>query len=193
MTLAAIRPRPPALAGEIRLSTLANGLRLCRVANPQAPVVASALFYGVGARDEDEGHGGLAHFLEHLMFKGSERYGAGEIDRRTQALGGVNNAFTSHDVTAYWFTFAAQKGSDERSSLDHRVLEIEAKVKSKQYLEAVDLIETVFKMEKVPVHHRANLYRLVGDCFAKLGDLDASKDAYQPIEIGAVMNRNQSL
>lgn len=81
-------------------------------------------------------------------------------------------------------TFAAQKGSDERSSLDHRVLEIEAKVKSKQYLEAVDLIETVFKMEKVPVHHRANLYRLVGDCFAKLGDLDASKDAYiQAIEL----------
>ena len=109
MTLAAIHPRPPALAGEIRLSKLANGLKLCRVASPQAPVVASALFYGVGARDEDEGHGGLAHFLEHLMFKGSERYGPGEIDRRTQALGGVNNAFTSHDVTAYWFTFAADR------------------------------------------------------------------------------------
>lgn len=74
--------------------------------------------------------------------------------------------------------FAAQKGSDERSSLDHRVLEIEAKVRSKQYLEAVDLIESVFKMDGVPLHHRANLYRLVGDCFAKLGDLDASKDAY---------------
>lgn len=106
------RSRPPALAGEIRLSTLANGLRLCRVGNTQAPIVASALFYRVGARDEDDGHGGLAHFLEHLMFKGSERYGPGEIDRRTQALGGVNNAFTSHDVTAYWFTFAADRWSE---------------------------------------------------------------------------------
>lgn len=64
------------------------------------------------------------------------------------------------------------------SSLDIRVLEIEAKVKSKQYVEAVDLIEAVFKMDQVPVHHRANLYRLVGDCFAKLGDIDGAKDAY---------------
>ncbi|MES2746112.1 MAG: glycosyltransferase, partial [Bdellovibrionota bacterium] len=58
------------------------------------------------------------------------------------------------------------------SSLDIRVLEIEAKVKNKQYIEAVDLIESVFKMDQVPVHHRANLYRLIGDCFAKLGDID---------------------
>jgi len=64
------------------------------------------------------------------------------------------------------------------SSLDIRVLEIESKVKSKQYLEAVDLIESVFKMDQVPVHHRANLYRLIGDCFAKLGDIDGAKDAY---------------
>ncbi|RZA15793.1 MAG: tetratricopeptide repeat protein, partial [Proteobacteria bacterium] len=64
------------------------------------------------------------------------------------------------------------------SSLDIRVLEIEAKVKNKQYIEAVDLIESVFKMDQVPVHHRANLYRLIGDCFAKLGDIDGAKDAY---------------
>lgn len=64
------------------------------------------------------------------------------------------------------------------SSLDIRVLEIEAKVKNKQYLEAVDLIESVFKMDQVPLHHRANLYRLIGDCFAKLGDIDGAKDAY---------------
>ncbi len=74
--------------------------------------------------------------------------------------------------------FASSNSSEDQSSLDHRVLEIEAKVRSKQYLEAVDLIESVFRMEKVPVHHRANLYRLVGDCFAKLGDIEASKDAY---------------
>ncbi len=66
----------------------------------------------------------------------------------------------------------------DRSSLDHRVLEIEAKVRSKQYLDAVDLIEAVFRTDNVPVHHRANLYRLVGDCFAKLNDIDAAKDAY---------------
>jgi len=101
--------RPPALAGEIEVSTLANGLVLALVHNPQAPLVTSALFYRVGARDEEAGLGGLAHFLEHLMFKGSERYGPGEIDRRTQALGGANNAFTNHDLTAYWFTFASDR------------------------------------------------------------------------------------
>jgi len=104
--------RPPALAGEIEVSRLANGLELCLVRNPQAPLVTSALFYRAGSRDEPPGRGGLAHFLEHLMFKGSERYGPGEIDRRTQALGGTNNAFTSHDVTAYWFTFAADRWSE---------------------------------------------------------------------------------
>ncbi len=105
-------PRPPALAGEIEVSKLANGLDLCLVRNPQAPLVTSAIFYRVGARDEDPGRGGLAHFLEHLMFKGSEDYGPGEIDRRTQALGGSNNAFTSHDVTAYWFTFASDRWTE---------------------------------------------------------------------------------
>lgn len=74
--------------------------------------------------------------------------------------------------------FVEPTTSEDLSSLDHRVLEIEAKVRSKQYIEAVDAIETVFKMDEVPVHHRANLYRLIGDCFAKLGDIDGAKDAY---------------
>ena len=100
---------PRALPGEIRRARLDNGLEICVVRNPQAPIVTSALFYRVGTRDEAPGRGGLAHFLEHLMFKGSERYGPGEIDRLTQALGGANNAFTSHDLTAYWFSFAADR------------------------------------------------------------------------------------
>lgn len=101
--------RPPALAGEIELTRLANGLEVCLVRSPQAPIVASAIFYRAGCRDEEPGAGGMAHFLEHLMFKGSARYGPGEIDRLTQSLGGSNNAFTSHDVTAYWFVFAADR------------------------------------------------------------------------------------
>lgn len=104
--------RPPALAGEIALRRLANGLELATIVNRQAPIVSSAIFFKVGARDEPPGRGGLAHFLEHLMFKGSERFGPGEIDRRTQALGGTNNAFTSHDVTAFWFSFAADRWTE---------------------------------------------------------------------------------
>src|SRR5207244_7983610 len=78
----------------------------------QAPLVASVLYYRVGTRDEPAGRGGVAHFLEHMMFKGSARFGPGEIDRRTQALGGINNAFTSHDSTAYYFNFAADRWTE---------------------------------------------------------------------------------
>jgi zinc protease len=100
------------LPGRLRIETLGNGLVVCLVVNPQAPVVTSALFYRAGTRDEPAGHDGVAHFLEHMMFKGSAKYGPGEIDRITQALGGVNNAFTSHDVTAYHFNFAADRWSE---------------------------------------------------------------------------------
>jgi zinc protease len=100
------------LPGRIRLERLGNGLTVCLLTNRQAPVVTSALFYRAGTRDEPAGHSGVAHFLEHMMFKGSARYGPGEIDRITQALGGVNNAFTSHDATAYYFNFAADRWTE---------------------------------------------------------------------------------
>ena len=98
-------PEPP----PARIERLANGLTVCLLENRRAPVVTCALFYRAGARDEGPGEGGTAHFLEHMMFKGSRRYAAGEIDRRTQALGGANNAFTSHDTTAYYFDFAPDR------------------------------------------------------------------------------------
>jgi len=97
------------LPGRARLASLSNGLTVCLLANLQAPIVTTALYYRAGTRDEPAGHGGVAHFLEHMMFKGSARFGPGEIDRRTQALGGSNNAFTSHDATAYHFNFAADR------------------------------------------------------------------------------------
>ena len=106
---------PPALKslpGRLELERLGNGMTVCLLENPQAPVVTSALFYRAGTRDEVPGHGGTAHFLEHMMFKGSARFGPGEIDRITQALGGVNNAFTSHDSTAYYFNFAADRWTE---------------------------------------------------------------------------------
>ncbi|MGE0641638.1 MAG: M16 family metallopeptidase [Thermoanaerobaculia bacterium] len=87
----------------------ANGFELVLLPNSQAPIVTSVLVYRAGGRDESAGASGAAHFLEHMMFKGSGRFGPGEIDRRTQALGGVNNAFTSHDQTAYYFAFAADR------------------------------------------------------------------------------------
>jgi zinc protease len=108
----------PRLPGTVEVSRLENGLTVCLQRNPQAPVVTCAVWYRVGTRDEPDEHGGIAHFLEHMMFKGSPRFGLGQIDHRTQALGGSNNAFTSHDATAYYFNFAADRWQE--------ALEIEA-------------------------------------------------------------------
>jgi zinc protease len=112
--LATIEARPALryLPGTPRLERLDNGLTVCLLENRQAPIVTTALFYRAGTRDETPGQGGIAHFLEHMMFKGSSRFGPGEIDRLTQALGGSNNAFTSHDVTAYHFNFAADRWTE---------------------------------------------------------------------------------
>ena len=113
MTLAPAAPPGasalPRLPGELTVERLDNGLTVALLANAQAPVVSTALWYRAGTRDEPAGHGGVAHFLEHMMFKGSERFGPGEIDRRTQVLGGANNAFTGHDATVYYFQFAADR------------------------------------------------------------------------------------
>ena len=106
-----VLPRP-------QVRRLANGLTVCVVRNDRVPVVATAVIYRAGTREEVPGLGGAAHFLEHMMFKGSPRYGPGEIDRLTRALGGSNNAFTGHDSTVYHFTFAADHW--------HHALDVEA-------------------------------------------------------------------
>ncbi len=98
-----------AVPGELRETRLDSGLTVCLIGNRQAPLVSTALWYRAGARDEEPAHAGVAHFLEHMMFKGSGRYAAGEIDRRTRQLGGSNNAFTSHDSTAYYFSFSSDR------------------------------------------------------------------------------------
>ena len=114
-----------------RVESLDNGLVLAVLPEDATPVVATALVYRAGTRDDTEGHGGTAHFLEHMMFKGARRYGAGEIDRLTRALGGSNNAFTSHDLTVYYFTFAAERW--------HHALEIESDRMSELVLDAEEV------------------------------------------------------
>src|SRR5262245_33774031 len=88
---------------------LANGMRVLLAERHGDPVVASVLLYPAGARTETEREAGVSHFLEHMMFKGTRRYGKGEVDRITTELGGANNAFTSHDHTAYWFELASDR------------------------------------------------------------------------------------
>ena len=81
---------------------LKNGLRVVVIENSRAPVVSQMIWYNVGSIDEKFGKSGLAHFLEHLMFKGTKKYPSGYYSKYISKNGGTENAFTSFDYTAYY-------------------------------------------------------------------------------------------
>ena len=81
---------------------LKNGLRVIVKEDNRAPAVVHMVWYRVGSMDEVNGTTGVAHALEHMMFKGTPTIGAGEFSRRVAAAGGRDNAFTSRDYTAYF-------------------------------------------------------------------------------------------
>ncbi len=87
---------------------LENGLRGIVVTNDRSPVVTHMIWYQVGRRDEPYGQSGLAHFLEHLMFKGTPNVPNGEFSKIITSLGGKDNAFTSQDYTAYYQSVAKE-------------------------------------------------------------------------------------
>jgi zinc protease len=82
--------------------TLANGLQLVVIPDHRAPVVTHMIWYKVGAADETAGKSGLAHFLEHLLFKGTAKNPAGRFSTVVARIGGQENAFTSNDYTGYY-------------------------------------------------------------------------------------------
>jgi len=81
---------------------LANGLEVVVIEDHRAPVATHMVWYRVGAADETRGHSGIAHFLEHLMFKGTGKIAPGEFSKIVARQGGQDNAFTTHDETVYW-------------------------------------------------------------------------------------------
>jgi len=92
----------PRMAPNAEAFTLGNGMQVAVIPDRRAPVVTHMVWYRVGAADETAGQSGIAHFLEHLMFKGTQKY-PGEVFReRVAAIGGDENAFTSADYTAYF-------------------------------------------------------------------------------------------
>jgi zinc protease len=93
----------------LRTETLPNGLRVYLLPVPGSPVVTTKVAYKVGSADEDKDQTGLSHYLEHLLFKGTDRLMPGDIDRLTQRNGGRNNAYTNEDMTVYHFDFAADR------------------------------------------------------------------------------------
>ncbi|MCA8951239.1 MAG: insulinase family protein [Planctomycetes bacterium] len=94
---------------DVEVLELDNGFRALLLQRGPLPVVASVLWYAVGARDERSGETGVSHFLEHMMFKGTEHFAKGEIDLLTSKMGGSNNAFTDNDSTAYYFSLASDR------------------------------------------------------------------------------------
>lgn len=82
--------------------TLSNGLDVVVIENHRTPVVGHTMFVKVGSIDDPAGKTGIAHFLEHMLFKGTTTVNSGEYDRRISALGGENNAYTTTDYTAYY-------------------------------------------------------------------------------------------
>jgi zinc protease len=105
-------------SGPVAHFILANGLELVVIPDHRSAVVTHMIWYKVGSADESPGKSGLAHFLEHLMFKGTERNPAGRFSQTLAAIGGQENAFTSTDYTAFF----------QRVSRDHlaRLMEFEA-------------------------------------------------------------------
>ncbi|MAH85547.1 MAG: peptidase M16 [Rhodospirillaceae bacterium TMED8] len=89
--------------------TLQNGMQVVVVNNPRVPVVTHMVWYKVGSADEGVGETGIAHFLEHLMFKGTKSRKPGEFSQIIARHGGQENAFTSRDYTAYYQTIAVDK------------------------------------------------------------------------------------
>jgi len=120
--LAALNPHAGLVLGSLSLATLAvavaangaqtaqrvseftlnNGLQVLVIPDHRAPVVTQMIWYKVGAADEPPGSSGIAHFLEHLMFKGTDQIPTGQFSKIVAKNGGEDNAFTNHDVTAYF-------------------------------------------------------------------------------------------
>jgi zinc protease len=98
-THATLAAKPASKATEFKLD---NGMQVVVIPDTRAPVVTHMVWYRVGAADEPKGVSGIAHFLEHLMFKSTEKIAMGEFSKIVSRLGGQDNAFTGHDATAYF-------------------------------------------------------------------------------------------
>lgn len=96
-------------AQEVTTYTLDNGMDVVVIEDHRAPVVVQMVWYRIGSADEPVGASGVAHFLEHLLFKETENMASGEMSATVAANGGSDNAFTSYDYTAYYQRVAADR------------------------------------------------------------------------------------
>jgi len=106
-SLATLKASP--IATRVSEFTLANGLRVVVVPDHRAPVVTHYVWYLAGSADDPPGTSGIAHFLEHLMFKSTDKIASGDFSKIVSRLGGQDNAFTTHDYTGYFQRIAKER------------------------------------------------------------------------------------
>src|SRR5438046_10541024 len=109
LLLAAAGASAQSSAERVLAATLENGLRVLLQEDHRSPIVSFQVWYRVGSRNEQRGATGIAHFLEHMMFKGTPTQGRGQFARLVEQNGGQDNAFTSQDVTSYYVNIAADR------------------------------------------------------------------------------------
>jgi zinc protease len=109
VALAAASARAEGILDAVTTFELANGMQAVVVEDHRAPVVQHMVWYRAGSADEPKGASGVAHFLEHLLFKATDTMEAGELSATVAANGGNDNAFTSYDYTAYYQRVAADR------------------------------------------------------------------------------------
>jgi zinc protease len=99
----------PAATTEVQEFVLDNGLKVLLFEDHKSPAVTFQVWYRVGSRNEKDGKSGLSHFLEHMLFKGTQKIGPEEYSRIIAKNGGRSNAFTTSDVTVYFATMSRDK------------------------------------------------------------------------------------
>ncbi|MSR32405.1 MAG: insulinase family protein [Gemmataceae bacterium] len=153
-----------AVFANIREEALPNGLRVYLKPIPGATTVTTMVAYKVGSADEDLDQTGLSHYLEHLLFKGTDKLFPGDIDRLTLRNGGANNAYTSEDITVYHFDFSADRWEQALEIEADRMRNLRIDERHEFQQEKGAVIEELRRNEDAPwdLEYKAILPKLFG-------------------------------
>ena len=168
----------PVIGAAVTTFTLANGLQVVVIPDRRAPVVTHMVWYRAGSADEPAGKSGIAHYLEHLMFKGTKAHPNGEFSKIVGKLGGQENAFTSYDYTAYY----------QRVAKEHLPLMMELEADRMQNL----LFDPATAAPELKVVLEERSMRTDNDPSAKLGEaVDAVLHPNHPYRIPVIGWRSE--
>lgn len=130
---------------------LPNGMKVVVVERPGTDVITHMIWFDVGSTYEPQGKSGIAHYLEHLVFKETEELGVNEYSRRIEAMGGNNNAFTGRDFTAYYVSIGAQNLEAVMDLEAERLMRLNPSQESFDSEKGVILEERAMRIDNQPV------------------------------------------